>query len=179
MKGASLKIHYLGCEQSGKLYFQNTVSQTVLQALIINCSGGSSCCLITWSVEAIMSLFYSAQPPVNTVLFPLISSIAQSPRSLPYSGWPGFPDIYTYLCFLYFFLSIWTHSTWCTLFHVFTYTWEPVSHCRSLIGFSWPNLVLQKFVNDTFVIIIIICVLKPIPIWICSGGWASSLFFKL
>lgn len=25
-----MKIHYLGCEQSGKPYFQNTVSQTVL-----------------------------------------------------------------------------------------------------------------------------------------------------
>ena len=102
MKGASLKTHYLGCEQSGKLYFQNPVSQTVLQALIKNCSGGSSCCLFTWSVEVIMSLFYSAQPPVNTVLFPLIPSIAQSPRALPYSGWPGFPDIYTYLCLLWF-----------------------------------------------------------------------------
>lgn len=177
MKGASLKIHYFGCEQSGKLYFQNTVSQAVLQALMKNCSGGSSCCLFTWSVEVIMSLFYSAQPPVNTGLFPLIPSIAQGPRALPYSGWPV--SLTSTLTFVFsdFFLGMWTHSTWCTLFLVFTYTWEPVSHCRSLIGFSWPNLVLQKFVNDTFVIIIIICILKPVPIWICSGGWASSLFF--
>ena len=75
-----------------------------------------------------------------------------------------------------FFLSIWTHSTWRTQFHVFTYTWKPVSHCRSLIGFSSPNLVLQKFVNDTFVIIIIICMLKPVPhlnlLW-----WLSQFSF--
>ena len=100
MEGASLKIHYLGCEQSGKPYFQNTVSQTVSQALMKNYSGGSSCSLFTLSVEVVMPLFHSAQSPVSTVLFPLITSVAQSPRALPYSGLPSFPDIYTYLCFL-------------------------------------------------------------------------------
>ena len=175
MEGASLKIHYLGCEQSGKPYFQNTVSQTVLQALMKSSSGGSSCCLFTLSVGVVRPLFHCSvsceHSAVSTYHFH-----CPKPQSTALFGITQFPWHLHLPLFSLISSSVFELTVPDVPYSMFTYTWEPVSHCTSLIGFSWPNLVLQKFVNDTFVIIIIICILKPVPIRICSGGWASSLF---